>query len=64
MTNEKIFASEIIFDTELNNISGGIPKIQMAPERFTNPRTALYRGIGKLISDTITYFFEKNKKTN
>lgn len=67
MTNRKIFINEMLTCEQLDNISGGIQKITVRPQkttgprRFANPRRNLGEAIGRLISNTIIYILEKNK---
>ena len=59
MTNEKIFANEMVSMDQLGNINGGAPKPSNGPRKFGRHRD-WGTAIGKLISDTIIYILKKN----
>ena len=60
--------NEIFTMSELNQISGGQivkphgPRITPGPRRVTGPRRDFGTAIGNLISNTIIYILEQNRK--
>ena len=59
MTNEKIFANEMVSMDQLDNVNGGAPKPSSGPRKFGRRRD-WGTAIGQLISDTIIYILKKN----